>query len=134
MIYFAIGVLIAGVAMLQAKAMGMISDKGYFTNTLIMIASLYILFSVMSGGEGLLEEAIVATIFMVIATLGGKKYFVLIGVGLILHGVFDVFHNSFIENSGVPEWYPMFCLGADLVLGSWVIYIAKFKQLSTEKI
>jgi len=29
--------------------------------------------------------------------------------------VFDLFHHLFIENPGVPVWWPGFCLGFDIL-------------------
>ena len=30
------------------------------------------------------------------------------------HGVFDALHGYVLENSGVPVWWPAFCLAYDL--------------------
>lgn len=48
-------------------------------------------------------------------------------------GKLDVFHDDFITNPGLQHCYPMFCLCNDLVWGAWIIDVAKFKQLSTNK-
>ena len=36
------------------------------------------------------------------------------------HGVFDFFHHRFIENPGVPVWWPGFCLAFDLLAGGFL--------------
>jgi hypothetical protein len=36
------------------------------------------------------------------------------------HGVFDSVHHWFIENPGVPHWWPGFCLAFDVILGAWL--------------
>ncbi len=49
---------------------------------------------------------------------------VLVGVGILLHGVFDFLRPMFISNSGVPTWWPGFCAGVDILLGAWVIWLS----------
>jgi hypothetical protein len=36
--------------------------------------------------------------------------------------VFDFFHHSFIENLGVPSWWPGFCLTFDVLFGGWLAW------------
>jgi hypothetical protein len=38
-------------------------------------------------------------------------------VGLIGHGTFDFVHHFFIDNPGVPRWWPGFCLAFDALFG-----------------
>jgi len=52
-----------------------------------------------------------------------------LGIGILLHGVFDYYHGHFINNSGVPEWWPAFCAGFDIVFGIWVIYLIQIKKV-----
>jgi hypothetical protein len=40
--------------------------------------------------------------------------------GIAGHGVFDFVHHSFVENPGVPVWWPGFCATVDLILGGWL--------------
>ena len=39
---------------------------------------------------------------------------VMIVIALAGHGVFDALHGHLLENSGVPVWWPAFCLAFDL--------------------
>jgi hypothetical protein len=39
---------------------------------------------------------------------------------LIGHGVFDFVRHFFIDNPGVPQWWPGFCLASDVVFGAWL--------------
>jgi hypothetical protein len=56
----------------------------------------------------------------VLAVFGFKGNLWLVAVGLIAHGIFDFFRRGLIENSGVPRWWPGFCLAFDVVFGSWL--------------
>jgi len=62
----------------------------------------------------------VAGLFLAVAVVGFKKNLWLVVAALAGHGVFDFFHHLFIENPGVPMWWPGFCLGFD-VLASGVL-------------
>jgi hypothetical protein len=41
----------------------------------------------------------------------------LVVAGLVGHAVFDFLHRLFINNPGVPEWWPGFCLSFDVLAG-----------------
>jgi len=65
--------------------------------------------------EALTTESLVAGLFLVVAVVGFKKNLWLVVAALAGHGVFDLFHHLFIENPGVPVWWPGFCLGFDIL-------------------
>jgi hypothetical protein len=44
----------------------------------------------------------------------------LVVAALAGHGVFDFVHHFFIENPGVPHWWPGFCLALDVTLAVWL--------------
>lgn len=48
-----------------------------------------------------------------------------VGVLWITHGIFDVLHDCFFLNPGVPEWYPVFCAAIDIVIG---VYMVRFSR------
>lgn len=41
--------------------------------------------------------------------------------GRFVHGVFDFVRRFFIDNPGVPRWWPGFCFAFDALLG---VYLA----------
>lgn len=51
--------------------------------------------------------------FTVAAVLGFKSNAWIVAGTLAGHGVFDAFHGRVVENSGVPVWWPAFCLAYD---------------------
>lgn len=127
---FFIGALLSVIVLFQTKIMGLEDNKGFFTSLLVVIPTYYILFAYVSTGL-ILEEIIVSLLFIIIATIGALYSFFIIGIGLVLHGVFDLVHDSFINNPGVPNWWTLFCAGADFVLGLWILYITKLKNQLT---
>ena len=58
--------------------------------------------------------------FSFLAVLGFKRTMWLAAAGIAGHGAFDLLHHLFIENPGVPVWWPGFCAAVDLILGGWL--------------
>ena len=106
-----------------AKVTRFDQDKSFYPTVLIVIASYYILFAFIYG-EGVITEVIVATIFLLAALVGALYLPIITGIGIIVHGVFDLIYPIVINNGGVPSWWPAFCAGVDITLGAWVICLA----------
>ena len=102
-----------------ATAIGLDRERAFYPTVLIVIASYYGLFAVMGGSsQAQLVEIIVATGFLVFAVLGFNRSLWFAFAAIVGHGVFDFVHHRFIENPGVPFWWPGFCL--TLILGVWL--------------
>ena len=65
--------------------------------------------------SALMIESTVAGAFLMLAVVGFKKDLWVIVAALGGHGVFDFFHHLFIQNPGVPLWWPGFCLSFDVL-------------------
>src|SRR5207248_8933192 len=79
------------------------------------------LFAVMgSSTSALALESLIAAAFFAVAVAGFKKNLWLIVAGLAGHAVFDFFHHMFIQNPGVPVWWPGFCLSFDVLAGGFL--------------
>jgi hypothetical protein len=70
-----------------------------------------------ASGRTLIIESVVAGGFLLVAILGFKRNLWLVVAALVGHGVFDLVHHLFIDNPGVPHWWPGFCLAFDALLG-----------------
>jgi hypothetical protein len=117
--------LAAGIATL-GKFTRFDEDRSFYSTVLIIIASYYVLFAVSDGsGHALIWELVVAVAFSTLAILGAFFSPMLVGTGIIAHGLFDVVHSVIIENSGVPTWWPSFCASIDVLLGLWVIILTR---------
>jgi len=119
-----VGALLAvGVATL-AKFTRFDEDRSFYSTVLIIIASYYVLFAILDGsGHALVWELILAVAFSTAAIIGALFLPTLVGAGIVAHGLFDLVHDVFIENSGVPTWWPSFCASIDVLLGIWVIIL-----------
>jgi len=101
-----------------AITIGFDRERAFYPTVLIVIASYYVLFAVMAAsGRTIVMEIAVATGFLLLAAIGYKRSLWLVAVAIVGHGVFDLVHHVVIENPGVPQWWPGFCLVFDVVFG-----------------
>ena len=115
---YLIGLVLAGVVCAFARLAGFDRDRVFYPTLLIVIATYYILFAVMgSSAPALTIESSVAVVFLMLAVAGFKKNLWWVVAALGAHGVFDFFHRMFIQNPGVPVWWPGFCLSFDVLAG-----------------
>jgi len=64
-------------------------------------------------------EILGTVIFAALAVLGVKRSPWFLAIGIILHGLtWDSWH--FRNSTYMPDWYAIFCLGVDLLLGAYV--------------
>jgi len=125
---YAIGIILALVVSRFARWTGLDRDRAFYSTVAIVVASYYVLFAVMGGSTHVLAvESIVMVVFVVAAVIGFKFYPWLVVACLAGHGVFDAFHDLFVENPGVPEWWPAFC-------GAFDVAAAVFLACSHSKI
>ena len=115
------GLILSFAVAVFAAVVGLDRDRAFYPTVLIVIASYYVLFAVMAAsGPALATEIAVACGFTLIAILGFQRNLWLVTAALIGHGVFDFVHHWLIENHGVPQWWPGFCLAFDVTLGGWL--------------
>jgi hypothetical protein len=113
---YLIGAVVAVAVFLFALLTRFDRDRVFYPAVLIVTATYYILFAVM-GSTALPAESLAATLFLVVAIVGFKRNLWLVVFGLVGHAIFDFFHHQLIRNSGVPVWWPGFCLAFDVFAG-----------------
>ena len=112
---FVIGVALSAGVALFARTVGLDRDRAFYPTVMIVIASYYVLFAVMSGSvQTVVIESVVMTLFAAAAVAGFKSSEWIVVVALAGHGIFDAVHGSIIENAGVPAWWPAWCLAYDV--------------------
>jgi hypothetical protein len=109
-----IGVVAAVTVAIFARIIGFDRERVFYPVVLIVVGSYYDLFAIMGGGEGLVLETIGFVVFAAAAAIGFRTSLWIVVAGLAAHGVFDFFHHALIENPGVPDWWPSWCLGYDV--------------------
>ena len=100
-------------------------ERGFYPAVLIVVASYFVLFAVMSGDmRAVAMECAVMAAFVLCAVVGIRRGQMLVAAGLVAHGLQDVVHTQFIHNPGVPVWWPPFCAAFDVVAGgalAWMV-------------
>ena len=123
LISYSSGVALALAVSAYAMRIGLDRDRAFYPTILIVTASFYALFAVMGGGgRTLIEESLIAALFLLVATMGFKRNAWLVVAAFAAHGLLDVFHGSVVSNSGVPSWWPPFCLSYDLAAAGFLAW------------
>jgi hypothetical protein len=90
-------------------------DRAFYPTVLLVIASYYVLFAVMSGSARVIvAESLIMGVFVLAAALGFRRNLWLVAAALFAHGVQDVVHGRLVANPGVPVWWPAFCVAYDI--------------------
>ena len=122
---YGIGVLLSLAVAGFARLVGFDRDRAFYATVLIVVASYYVLFAVMGGGQVLVAELLGMSVFGAAAVLGFKLSPWIVAAGLAGHGVFDSFHGRVITNPGMPAWWPAFCGSYDVCAGvilAWLLW------------
>lgn len=118
---YLIGVALAVAVAGFVTLVGLDRDRAFYPTVAIVVASYYVLFAVMgASGRILVLEIVIAVGFSSLAVLGFKGIPWLVVAALVGHGLFDFVHSRFIDNPGVPRWWPGFCMAFDVIFGGWL--------------
>jgi hypothetical protein len=130
---YLIGMLLSLAVVALAATMRMDRDRAFYPTVLIVVASYYVLFAAMGGsGRIIVLEIVVASGFLLFAIVGYKISLWLVAIGLVGHGVFDIFHHLVIENPGMPHWWPGFCMACDVVLGGFLMVLLWRRRVAVQ--
>lgn len=100
---------------------------------LVAIAFIYVGFSLNGNPVHLIMPEIAMTLFFYFLALTGYRYnSLLTAVGIILHGVWDIFHHKgLVVKTDIPAYWPSYCLVVDLIDGIYFIFVFKREQQRT---
>ena len=126
----AIGIVLALIVAASATFFGLDRDRALYPVVVIVIASYYALFAVMGGSiQVLIIESAVAAAFLGVALAGFKFTLWLVVAALAAHGIFDLVHPHLYTNTGVPVWWPSFCLAYDVVAAAYLAWLLTSKKV-----
>lgn len=129
-----IGALIGGVAIAPFVRFGKSFLRRYFAVTLLIAALVYAVFSsvgIVAGTASsgwLWTEISGVAVFAVPAYLGYKGRPWLLSLGWFLHLFWDTALHGGPGTSFVPDFYPGFCVGFDLVFSAYIAYYFYFRE------
>ena len=118
---YLIGAILGAVLCTFAVVTRFDRDRVFYPTVLMTIATYYILFAVMGNSTpAIVTESLVASAFALIAVVGFKRNLWVVAAGIAGHGVFDFFLHPFIQNPGMPVWWPGFCGSIDVFIGAFL--------------
>ena len=119
-----VGACLAVVVGVFARLAGLDRDRAFYPTVAIVVASYYALFAAVGGGtRALAVETLAGLAFLAVAVLGFRSSLWLVVGALAAHGVFDLVHSAVISNSGVPDWWPAFCLAYDVAAAGYLAWL-----------
>jgi len=137
MLPYVVGVVLSITVALFARRVGFDRDRAFYPTVLIVVASYYVLFAVMSGSvETVLLESIIMTLFTVAAVAGFKTSAWIVVAALAGHGAMDAVHGHIVANAGVPTWWPAWCLAYDVGAAAalaWILTRADAPRRAVER-
>lgn len=97
---------------------------------LLTLPSLYASFALHAGEPAVgVKEMIYGVPFivagLVFALVSVRQSAIVVGAFWILHALYDLTHNQFLTNAGVPGWYPVFCFSVDVVIGAYLLWLSR---------
>jgi hypothetical protein len=129
---YVIGFVLSAAAALFARQVGFDRDRAFYPTVMIVIAAYYVLFAVMSGSiQTVAIESVVMVLFAAAAVAGFKSSAWITVAALAGHGVFDAVHGHIIENSGVPAWWPAWCLAYDVGAAACLGFLLRRRLAAT---
>ena len=119
----ALGIASAGLAHL----VGFDRSRSFYPVLLIAIASYYVLFAAMAGATSALWlEVAISGAWVLAAVKGFRSNLWIVVAGLAAHALFDAVHGTLVGTlvgtSGVPRWWPGFCLAFDLTIAAYAAF------------
>ena len=118
---YLIGSSLAVAVCLFALFAGFDRDRSFYPTMVLIVSTYYVLFAVMGGSAStVVAESLAAAVFFASAVAGLRRSPWFGVVGLIGHGLFDCVHHLVICNSGLPRYWPGFCLTYDIVAGAFL--------------
>jgi hypothetical protein len=125
-----IGALLAVAVGILATLVGLDRDRALYPAVTIVVASYYALFAVMGASDQtLVIELLVGAVFVAVAVAGFRSSLWLVVAALLAHGIFDFVRDTAIANSGVPVWWPQFCLTYDVAAAGYLAWLLKSGRL-----
>jgi len=126
---FYLGLVLSLVVIVVLEKLSFLEKRLVGALTLTGIAFIYVGFS-WHDIQSLILTIIAALVFLTLSYFGYRKNFILIVLGLILHGIWDALFPLF--SSSVPEGYDVFCITIDFILALYFfIRVRPMKQIGS---
>ena len=125
-----VGILLALSLIISFRTNRLERNRSAFPLILASFPVYYWVFALFgSDYQALVYEALIAIIFLALAYAAYRTKattsLYLLAAGYIGHAIYDIFHNELFINAGSPIWWPEFCGAVDVLVGLYLIYLAR---------
>ncbi|MEP7066616.1 MAG: hypothetical protein ABI889_11325 [Gemmatimonadota bacterium] len=121
-----IGIALALAVSAYAAWIGLDKDRAFYPAVLLVVASYYVLFSVMGANtRTTIQEILLAMIFLLAASIGFRRNLWIVAAAIAAHAILDAFHGAVVSNPGVPAWWPAFCSAFDLTAAAFLAFVLR---------
>jgi hypothetical protein len=128
---YVVGIALALVVSTFARLTGLDRDRAFYPTVAIVVALYYVLFAVMGqSSRAVLVDSLGMAAFAAIAVIGFKGNLWLVVAALAGHGVLDAFHGHVVDNPGVPEWWPAFCMAYDVAAAAFLAWLLLSEKIA----
>lgn len=105
-------------------------ERWLYAVGLLVLPGLYAFFALKAGESAVSVRELIYGIPFVIAGLtfafvGVRRSAIVVGGFWLMHGMYDLLHDGLITNPGVPAWYSIFCCVVDVVVGLYLLWLAR---------
>lgn len=121
------GVVACGVFILLARRLKPERELRLYALSLVIAALAYVGFTARGAPlKWLALELAGLAMFTLLAWLGLKVSALILAFAWAAHAAWDVLLHKLTRVSFVPDWYPLACLGFDLLLAGYIV--ARFRK------
>jgi uncharacterized membrane protein HdeD (DUF308 family) len=130
---FIIGIFISIAVIVHFKRTRLENSKFAYSALLFTFPFYYFAFSIYGNDYAALPLELIGGLAFFIIAISALKFsnfykFLLLAIGYIFHGIYDVIHHLLFINNGTPNWWPEFCGSIDIILGLYLVTLAfKFR-------
>jgi len=123
----ALGAVVGLVSVLSARRLG--GERWMYAAALPLLPLIYVVFAMVGDDGSVGAKELLAGVPWILGAVGAflispPRAILLVGVLWILHGAYDLAHDQFFSNAGVPGWYPLACAGTDWIIGGYLVVVA----------
>jgi hypothetical protein len=126
------GIITAIVIILLTRVLSKYFPAKLFAATiLVAIAFIYVGFSLKENPlYWVILEVGVALGFYFLAIIGYTRNSLWIALGILLHGLWDIFHHKGLPvQTEIPGYWPTFCFIVDIIDGIYFLFLFKAQKL-----
>lgn len=104
-------------------------ESWYYSGALIGLPLVYVAFALFAEGNGVVGKELLMGLpfFSAGLILLARQFRFSVYVTAAfwgLHGVYDLWHEELFINSGVVDWYPVFCAAIDIGVAVYLVWLA----------